>query len=209
MFDTVRNVYCVGRNYKAHAEELGNELPKEPLLFTKPTHALVPMDGRTVRLPGSQGAVHYEAELVIHIGRAYEAGLSADQLVDKMALGIDFTLRDVQSVIKDKGLPWLPAKGFLHSAPLGGWLEFPGSGGLTGRDFTLSKNGREVQRGNASRMIFDIQTIIDYCARHYGLGAGDVIFTGTPEGVGPVSTGDYFELHWGDEPAGTCVLELA
>lgn len=208
MRESIRNIYCVGRNYKAHAEELGNELPKEPMLFTKPTHALAPMDGSTVELPGSRGEVHYEAELVVHIARDYTPGARADELIDKMAFGLDLTLRDVQSVIKSKGTPWLPAKGFLQSAPLGGWIPFPGTASLAEKDFTLRKNGAEVQRGNVSRMIFDIQTVVDYCAAHYGLGAGDIIFTGTPEGVGPVRDGDRFELAWGSEPAGSCVIRL-
>lgn len=208
MRENIRNVYCVGRNYKAHAEELGNELPKEPMLFTKPTHALTAMDGGEVSVPGSRGEVHYEAELVLHIGSAYVPGKRADELVDRMAFGLDLTLRDVQSVIKSKGTPWLPAKGFLRSAPLGGWMPFPGTASLADRDFTLRKNGTEVQRGNVSRMIFDIQTIIDYCAAHYGIGPGDIIFTGTPEGVGPVKNGDRFELAWGGEAAGSCVIKL-
>lgn len=208
MFKTIRNVYCVGRNYKAHAEELGNELPKEPMLFTKPTHALTAMDGSVIEVPGNRGEVHYEAELVLHIAGDYKPGIRADELIDRMAFGIDFTLRDVQSAIKSKGLPWLPAKGFLRAAPLGGWLPFPGTAALAEKDFTLRKNGVEVQRGNVSRMIFDVQTIVDYCAAHYGLGAGDVIFTGTPEGVGPVGDGDRFELHWSGEPAGDCIIRL-
>lgn len=208
MFDSIRNVYCVGRNYKAHAEELGNDLPKEPMLFTKPTHALTAMDGHEVALPGGLGGVHYEAELVLHIGQAYKPGMQVDELVDKLAFGIDFTLRDVQSTIKAKGLPWLPAKGFLRSAPVGRWLSFPGTAALASKDFTLHKNGVEVQRGNVSRMIFDARTVIDYCARHYGLGAGDVIFTGTPEGVGPVADQDHLVLHWGSEQVGDCVIRL-
>jgi fumarylpyruvate hydrolase len=208
MFETIRNVFCVGRNYKAHAEELGNELPKEPMLFTKPTHALAAMDGSEVEIPGNRGEVHYEAELVLHIGSAYKPGMRADELIDRMAFGIDLTLRDVQSVIKSKGLPWLPAKGFLGAAPLGAWMEFPGTDALAVKDFTLMKNGHEVQRGNVSRMIFDVQTIVDYCAANYGLGAGDVIFTGTPEGVGPVGDGDLFELQWGGAPAGSCLIRL-
>ncbi|WP_438447873.1 fumarylacetoacetate hydrolase family protein [Gorillibacterium sp. sgz5001074] len=208
MWDSIRNVYCVGRNYKAHAEELGNELPKEPMLFTKPTHALTAMDGGTIPVPGNRGEVHYEAELVLHIGSAYEPGKRADLLVDRFAFGLDLTLRDVQSVIKSKGTPWLPAKGFLRSATLGEWMPFPGTAALAEKDFTLTRNGIEVQRGNVSRMIFDIQTILDFCAEHYGIGPGDVIYTGTPEGVGAVQDGDRFELAWGGEPAGSCSIKL-
>lgn len=208
MVEDIRNVYCVGRNYKAHAEELGNELPKEPLFFTKPTHSLLPMTGGEVELPGNRGSVHYEAELVIHIGRDYEPGLSPDELVDRMALGIDFTLRDVQGGLKDKGLPWLAAKGFLRSAPVGPWRPFPATDLLGRHEFILRKNGVTVQQGNISRMIFDLQTLIDYCAAHYGLGKGDVIFTGTPEGVGPVADHDRLELEWDGTPAGSCTVRL-
>lgn len=208
MNHSIRNIYCVGRNYKAHAEELGNELPKEPMIFTKPTHALSPMDGSALNLPGQLGSVHFEAELVVHIGSSYEPGKTADELVDKIAFGIDFTLRDVQSKLKEKGLPWLPAKGFLNSAALGPWLPNPGASGLLEKEFVLKRNGHEVQRGHVSRMIFNLQTVIDYIASHYGLGQGDIIYTGTPEGVGPVSDQDRFELYWGEEEAGASVISL-
>ncbi|MDF2936139.1 MAG: fumarylacetoacetate hydrolase [Paenibacillaceae bacterium] len=208
MFSSIRNVYCVGRNYKAHAEELGNELPKEPMIFMKPSHALTPADGGAIVLPGLRGELHFETELVIRIGRTYEPGLTADELIDGMAFGIDFTLRDVQSGIKAKGLPWLPAKGFLRSAPLGPWMEFPGIAQLAQQDFTLRKNGVEAQRGNVSRMIFDLQRIIDFCAAHYGLGQGDIIFTGTPEGVAPVKDNDRMELFWGEAAAGAFTVSL-
>lgn len=103
MYESIRNIYCVGRNYGLHAAELGNDIPEEPMIFTKPTHALTPMNGSVIELPGDRGEVHYEAELVPHIGRKYEQGLTVDQLVDRMALGIDFTLRDVQTIIKKRG----------------------------------------------------------------------------------------------------------
>jgi fumarylpyruvate hydrolase len=106
MINSIRNVYCVGRNYKAHAAELGNDVPDQPMIFIKPTHALIAMDDRTVLIPGDQGAVHYEAELVIHIGKPYRTGIAIDELVDQFTLGIDLTLRDVQSEIKKKGHPW-------------------------------------------------------------------------------------------------------
>lgn len=208
MYSSIRNVYCVGRNYKAHAEELGNDVPKEPMIFMKPSHALTAANGGALELPGLRGELHFETELVIRIGRPYEPGLTVDELVDGMAFGIDFTLRDVQSAIKAKGLPWLPAKGFLRSAPLGPWFAFPGMANLAERDFTLLKNGVEVQRGNVSRMIFNLQRIIDYCAAHYGLGQGDLIFTGTPEGVGPVADNDRMELFWGEEHAGSFTVSL-
>lgn len=102
MLTNIRNVYCVGRNYKLHAEELGNAVPDEPMIFMKPSHAVVPLNGETLGLPATKGEVHYEAELVVQIGRSYEPGMAVDELVDAYAFGIDFTLRDVQTVIKKK-----------------------------------------------------------------------------------------------------------
>lgn len=206
MNSTLRNVYCVGRNYRLHATELGNDVPKEPMIFMKPSHAVIPLDQSVITLPKDQGEVHYEGELVIHIERDYEQGVSVNDLVDVMALGIDFTLRDVQQVIKEKGHPWTAAKGFKSSAPLTSFVPFPGTDELTSQDFTVVKNKVEVQRGNASDMIFSLQNIVDFIGLHYGLGKGDIIFTGTPAGVGPVSSGDQFELWWGDQQLGSCVI---
>ncbi|GIP33839.1 fumarylacetoacetate hydrolase family protein [Paenibacillus sp. J2TS4] len=208
MFQSIKNVYCVGRNYRQHAAELGNAVPDKPMLFMKPTHSLVAMDGRTIVLPGGRGEIHYEAELVIHIGRQYEPGIHADDLIDRMALGIDFTLRDVQSVIKQKGQPWLPAKGFLQSAPLGPFRPFAGAGQIAQETFRLLKNGETVQVGQPGDMIFDLQSIIDFCAAHYGIGPGDLIFTGTPAGVGAVADGDRLQLLWGEEPAGDIRISI-
>lgn len=204
----IRNVYCVGRNYGLHAAELGNAVPEQPMLFSKPTHALIPLDGGDILLPGSRGEVHYEMEIVIRIGRPYERGIRADELVDGVALGIDFTLRDVQSELKKKGYPWLAAKGFRHSAPITEFRPFAGIEALGLKEFVLLKNGAEAQRGNANDMIFKLQTIIDFCAEHFGLGQGDAIFTGTPAGVGPVADGDRFALQFGSETWGEGVVRL-
>lgn len=208
-FNNIRNVYCIGRNYGLHAAELGNAVPERPMLFSKPTHALIALDGGEIELPGSRGEVHYETEIVIRIGRAYEPGIRVDDLVDGIALGIDFTLRDVQSELKKKGYPWLAAKGFRNSAPITGFRSFPGVEALGSTDFALLKNGAEAQRGNARDMIFDLQTIVDFCAEHFGIGQGDVIFTGTPAGVGPVADGDKFELLFGEETWGKGTIRLS
>lgn len=202
----VNNVYCVGRNYQLHAAELGNAVPEEPMIFLKPSHAVVPLDGSVLQLPLDRGSLHFEGELVIQAARDYEPGMSVDELVDTMALGIDFTLRDVQSVIKEKGHPWTAAKAFKSSAPLTASVAFPGMESLSDTDFTVIKNGEEVQRGNVKDMIFSLQTIIDYIGKHYGLGKGDLIFTGTPAGVGPTVSGDVFELYWGDVRLGRCEI---
>jgi fumarylpyruvate hydrolase len=206
-FNTIRNIYCVGRNYRAHAAELGNDVPEQPMIFTKPTHALISMDTESVRLPGDQGGIHYEGELVLHVGKPYMPGISVDEIIDQFALGIDFTLRDVQSEIKKKGQPWLPAKGFLGSAPITGFVPFPGATAMEQTDFQLLKNGESVQKGNIQNLIFNLQTIVDFIAVNYGLGVGDIIYTGTPEGVGPVQQGDRLELLWGDQSLGAITIK--
>lgn len=203
----VANVYCVGRNYRQHAKELGNDVPTEPMVFLKPSHAVLVMDGKGIKLPEWQGEVHYETELVLRIARSYQPGMTVDELVDVMAFGIDFTLRDVQSELKKKGHPWTAAKGFLGSAPMTPYIAFPGEAEVAREDFLLRKNGEMVQRGNVSNMIFSLKTIIDYIAEHYGLGEGDLIFTGTPEGVGPAYVGDKLELIYGSQVLGSCIIE--
>ncbi|MCQ4086986.1 fumarylacetoacetate hydrolase family protein [Saccharibacillus sp. JS10] len=204
----VNNVYCVGRNYKKHAEELGNDVPTEPMIFLKPSHAICALDSNnpTIEMPKEVGEVHYETELVLRIGRAYEPGITVEKLVSSVALGIDFTLRDVQSKIKAKGHPWTAAKGFRNSAPLTSEIAFPGIEALNEATFSMRKNGEVVQSGNITNMIFDLQTLIDYIGEHYGLGEGDVIYTGTPEGVGPTVAGDVLELYWNEEKWGGCTV---
>lgn len=206
MCAAVNNLYCVGRNYKLHAEELGNKVPTEPLIFMKPSHAAVPLDKEIIQLPKTSGQVHYEGELVIRIARDYKPGITVAELVDAMALGLDFTLRDIHNDLQKKGLPWTPAKGFRNAAPLTPFIDFPSLDDLEATDFTVIKNGEEVQRGNVKNMIFSLQTIVDFVGTRYGLGKGDVIFTGTPAGVGPTVAGDSFELYWGDRLMGTCLI---
>jgi fumarylpyruvate hydrolase len=204
----VNNIYCVGRNYAAHAKELNNEVPASPMLFSKPTHALVAAAGQEVILPSNRGSIHFETELVIRIGKAYEKGMTVDELVERMAIGIDFTLRDVQSELKKKGHPWLLAKGFPNSALLSQFIPFPGTEELSKHDFSLLKNGEKVQQGNIRNMIFDLQTIIEFTGENFGLGEGDLIYTGTPEGVGPISDNDHLSLLWGNTVLGECLIKL-
>lgn len=206
MNSQIRNVYCVGRNYRLHAEELGNAVPDEPMIFMKPSHAVVLMEDQELTLPGGRGEIHYEAELVVRIGADHTPGINVDEVIDAYAFGIDFTLRDVQSVIKQKGHPWTAAKGFKNSAPISKFEPVQSIQSLTDFEFTLNKNGEEVQRGNIRDMIFTIQNIADYLSEHYGLGPGDIIFTGTPAGVGPVEPGDRLELTWADEAKGSVIV---
>jgi fumarylpyruvate hydrolase len=204
----IRNVYCIGRNYRLHALELGNEIPDEPLVFTKPSHAVVPMNGNAVELPGDAGEVHFELEIVLRIGKSYEPGIDAEQLIDAIALGLDLTLRDVQSKLKAKGQPWLAAKGFKSSAPLGEWLAYPGAAALAETEFVLLRNGETAQRGQASDMLFSVSELIDYVGEHYGLSAGDVIYTGTPAGVAALQDGDQLQALWAGKPVGNCSIKL-
>lgn len=204
----LRNIYCVGRNYRLHAAELGNEVPTSPMIFTKPTHAVVEMNGDALVLTGSQGLVHYEAELVFAVGCDYESGMSCDNLITSFTVGLDLTLRDIQDVIKAKGQPWLPAKGFRGSATVGEWQRYPGAEAMMDHDFGLRLNGTEVQRGNVRDMVFSPQQIVDFIGKNYGLGAGDLIYTGTPAGVGSLSEGDKLEVWWNDRSLGNATVKL-
>ncbi|MBD2871290.1 fumarylacetoacetate hydrolase family protein [Paenibacillus arenilitoris] len=204
----IRNIYCIGRNYRLHALELGNEVPDEPLVFTKPTHAIAPMNGNVIELPGDVGEVHFELEIVLRIGRAYEPGMDADLCVDGMTLGLDLTLRDVQSKLKAKGQPWLAAKGFKGSAPLGNWLPYPGAAALAEKEFVLVRSGSEAQRGNARDMLFGVSELIRYVGERYGLGAGDILYTGTPAGVAALKDEDRLLAIWGDDVVGSCSVKL-
>lgn len=205
---SIQNIYCVGRNYALHAKELNNEVPKEPFLFSKPTHAAVKADGSVIQLPDGRGAVHYETELVVRIGKTYEKGMQADEMIQDMTVGLDLTLRDVQTELKNKQHPWLLAKGFPQSAVLGEWLPFPGVEACKEGFFSLVKNGAVVQKGSIRDLLFDLQTVIDFAGEHLGLGEGDLLFTGTPEGVGPLSDGDQLQLLWNDTVLGKCAVRL-
>ncbi len=204
----IRNIFCVGRNYATHAKELGNAIPTSPFFFMKPTNAVVFTNGQPIAFPADQGSVHYEVEIVIRMSKKYEPGMKLDEVIDQMALGVDFTLRDVQDGLKQKQLPWLLAKGFPNSALLTPFHPFPGEAALRETNFSLQKNGEVVQNGNVSQMLFDLQALIDFATKHLGLDAGDLIYTGTPAGVGPVADGDRLSLYWGEQLWGECSIAL-
>jgi 2-keto-4-pentenoate hydratase/2-oxohepta-3-ene-1,7-dioic acid hydratase in catechol pathway len=192
-FEHIRNIYCVGRNYALHAKELGNEIPDEPMIFSKPTHSLHPADGK-LQLPGGAGEIHYEIEVVIRIASTYKQGARVEHCVDGIALGIDWTLRDLQTKLKEKRHPWLIAKGFTGSAVVTDFQPFTGIDSFERTEFSLIKNGQIVQAGSPKDMIFSIQQLIDFIGPRLGLGEGDIIFTGTPAGVGAIADGDSLEL---------------
>ncbi|MEI3605135.1 fumarylacetoacetate hydrolase family protein [Pseudogracilibacillus sp. SE30717A] len=204
--DTIRNIYCVGRNYVEHVKELKNKIPDQPVIFTKPTHALVKADGATIQLPKHQGEVHYEAELVIKIAEDYTPEKTVDQLVDEMAIGLDLTLRDVQQKLKEKGYPWLLSKGFRNSAIISEFIRFPGVDQCKKQNFALLINDEVVQEENITKMIFDLETLLHFIGKKLGLGKGDIIFTGTPSGVGALKHNDQLSLKWSQQELGTCVI---
>ncbi|MCD8510887.1 MAG: fumarylacetoacetate hydrolase family protein [Bacillus sp. (in: Bacteria)] len=206
--DIIKNIFCVGRNYADHAKELGNDIPSTPLLFSKPTHSLTKADGNTVQMPGERGPVHHELEIVLFINSKIPTKFSVEEVVGKMALGIDFTLRDEQEVLKKKGHPWLKAKGFPNAAVVTDFWDYPGTEHCKTVNFSLQKNGTTVQSGNIQSMLFSFHRIIEECNYYFGLGEGDIIFTGTPEGVGPVRDGDALQLFWGKEQKGSFTVRV-
>ncbi|QHE54228.1 FAA hydrolase family protein [Pontibacillus sp. HMF3514] len=192
-YDSIRNIYCVGRNYAQHAQELGNDLPTKPMIFSKPTHALHPAEGE-LNLPSEIGQIHYEVELVVKMAEAYVPDKPLEQIVDGVALGIDLTARDVQAQLKEKGHPWIVSKGFKGSAVLTEFIPFESLEAFNKIKFSLLKNGVEVQHGLPTHMIFPLEELLSYIASNLGLGKGDIVYTGTPEGVGPLRDGDVLEM---------------
>ena len=187
-------IICVGRNYINHAKELSNPVPTEPVLFMKPSTALL-INKRPFFYPGFSKNIHHELELVIqinHNGKAIQPEF-AHKYYDKIGLGIDFTARDIQDKCKEKSLPWEIAKAFDYSAVLGDLIPISDLKNRDAIEFELKKNGERVQMGNSRDMIFNFNQIICYASQFFKLLKGDLIYTGTPAGVGPVVSGDTLE----------------
>lgn len=184
-------IFCIGRNYVEHARELGNEVPAEPVVFMKPSTALV-RSNKPVFYPDFTHDLHYEGELVLRISRNGKRIQTrfAHKYFDAVTVGFDLTARDLQSELKAKGLPWEVAKGFDQSAPVGRFL--PVEAAMTGGEFHYSVllNGNLVQQGDTSLMIYRIERLISHISTFFTLQKGDLIFTGTPSGVGPLKPGD-------------------
>ena len=183
---------CVGRNYAEHAKELNNAVPTEPLLFIKPGSAVVALEGGFT-IPADRGAVHYEAEIVVLIGKPLSKSPSREEVLDAIsgfAPGLDLTLRDVQTKLRDKGYPWEEAKSFDGAAVLAPFVSAGTFADLTDIGIRLTINGEVRQDGNSRDMINPIVPVIQHMAACFSLQAGDVIMTGTPAGVGPLQAGD-------------------
>ncbi len=189
-------IICIGRNYADHAKEMKSEIPSEPVFFMKPDTAL--LKERDFYLPDFSSDIHHEIELVVKISKAgkYIEEQFAHKYYDEIGLGIDFTARDIQAQCKAKGLPWEKAKAFDHSAPLGLFVKKE-TLDIKNIPFELRINGESRQTGNSKNMLFDFDKIISYVSRFVSLRVGDLIYTGTPEGVGPVKIGDKMEGYLG------------
>jgi acylpyruvate hydrolase len=184
-------ILAIGRNYAAHIAELNNEIPTDPVIFTKPDTAIL-KNNEPFYYPDFSKDIHHEVELVLRVCKEgkYIDEAFALHYVDQIGLGIDFTARDLQAKAKEKGLPWDIAKGFNGSAPVSAFFPIKDYTDLNAVNFRLEVNGELKQQGNSGMMIYKIPFIISYISRFFTLKTGDLIFTGTPEGVGPVQIGD-------------------
>lgn len=188
------SIYCIGRNYVAHAKELGNEVPTSPVIFMKPSTALL-NKGEHLTIPSFTKDLHYEAELVLRVNKVAKKVKNANVMdyCDAISVGIDFTARDVQNDLKAKGLPWEKAKAFDDSAIIGEWIPLTEDMFENPFHYSMTQNGNTVQEGDSSLMIYGLPQIIESITEFFTLYPDDLIYTGTPAGVGPTHPGDVFE----------------
>jgi 2-keto-4-pentenoate hydratase/2-oxohepta-3-ene-1,7-dioic acid hydratase in catechol pathway len=188
------SIYCIGRNYVAHAKELGNEVPTSPVIFMKPSTALL-NKGEQLTIPSFTKDLHYEAELVLRVNKVAKKVKNAHVMdyCDAISVGIDFTARDVQNDLKAKGLPWEKAKAFDDSAVIGEWIPLTEDMFENPFHYSMTQNGNTVQEGESSLMIYGLSQIIESITEYFTLYPDDLIYTGTPAGVGPTHQGDVFE----------------
>ena len=194
-------IIAVGRNYAEHIKELNNEQPDDPVIFMKPETA-IPLKNEPFFYPDFSTDVHHEVELLVKINRVGKniEERFAHKYYDEIGIGIDFTARDLQSKLKAKGLPWELAKGFNGSAPISGFVPKTDFADLQNINFRLDVNGETRQQGNTSLMLFKIDYLISFVSRYFLLQQGDILFTGTPKGVGPVQIGDRLTAYIEDKP---------
>jgi 2-keto-4-pentenoate hydratase/2-oxohepta-3-ene-1,7-dioic acid hydratase in catechol pathway len=182
---------CIGRNYTEHIKELENEKPEHPVVFLKPDTAIL-LKKQPFFLPDFSNDVHHEVEILVKIKKVgkHIQKKFANKYYDEIGLGIDFTARDIQKQLKEKGLPWEKAKSFDGSAVIGDWINTSHFENVDAISFSLQKNDDLVQQGNTSHMLWKIDEIIEYVSKYFTLKIGDIIFTGTPAGVGKVVAND-------------------
>jgi 2-keto-4-pentenoate hydratase/2-oxohepta-3-ene-1,7-dioic acid hydratase in catechol pathway len=194
-------IFCIGRNYADHAKEMGNAVPDEPIIFMKPKSALI--QGHTpFYYPEFTNDLNYEAELVVRISKngKYIQEKHASNYYNAISVGIDFTARDIQQQLKEKGLPWEKAKAFDNSAAVGKFIDLTPALDKKNINFSLLKNKEVVQKGNSGSMIFSIDKIVSNISNYFSINIGDLIFTGTPPGVGECLVGDLLEAYFEKEP---------
>ncbi len=193
-------IICIGRNYVEHAKELGNEVPDEPVIFMKPKSALL-QSHAPFYYPEFSNELHYECELVLRISKngKYIQERHASNYYNGITVGIDFTARDIQDELKKKGLPWEKAKAFDNSAAVGKFIDVTPALDTKNINFSLFNNKEMVQKGNSKQMIFSIDSIISHISNYFSLNIGDLIFTGTPAGVGECVVGDQLEAFLEDQ----------
>ncbi len=198
-------IICIGRNYADHAKELGNEIPDEPVIFMKPKSALL-QPHTPFYYPEFTNELHYECELVLRISKngKYIQDRHASNYYNGITVGIDFTARDIQDECKKKGLPWEKAKAFDNSAAIGKFIDITLDINKKNINFSFSKNGEIVQTGNSGQMIFSFDKLIANISNYFSLNIGDLIFTGTPAGVGECVVGDELEAFY----EGTSMLKV-
>ena len=201
-------IFCIGRNYAAHAAELQNEIPSEPVVFMKPISALL-KGNQPLYYPSFTQNLHYEGEVVLRIGKNGKKIQEkfATGYIDAITLGFDFTARDIQDKLKAKGLPWEIAKGFDGSAAIGNFIPISDIVNFPNIAFTVLKNGEIVQNGDTRLLLFSFAKIISYISQYFTLHTGDLIFTGTPEGVGPVQIGDILTARIGENQLISCAIK--
>tara|TARA_R110002050_G_scaffold11921_19_gene39677 strand:- start:1608 stop:2249 length:642 start_codon:yes stop_codon:yes gene_type:complete len=189
--DKHMKLICIGRNYTEHIKELENEKPTDPVVFLKPDTAIL-LKKQPFFIPDFSDDVHHEVEILIKINKVgkYIDRKFAHKYYDGIGLGIDFTARDLQSKLKEKGLPWEKAKAFDGAAVIGNWLPLNKIDDVNNINFSLIKNDQVVQQGNTSHMLWKIDELIEYVSKYFTLKIGDIIFTGTPAGVGKVNAND-------------------
>ncbi|HEU5051641.1 MAG TPA: fumarylacetoacetate hydrolase family protein [Hanamia sp.] len=187
-------IFCIGRNYAQHAKEMGSEVPEEPIIFMKPKSALV--QGHTpFYYPEFTNELHYEAELVVRISKngKYIQEKHASNYYNAISVGIDFTARDIQQHLKQNGLPWEKSKAFDNSAAVGKFVDLTPAINKKNINFSLVKNKEVVQKANTAEMLFNIDQIVAHISNYFSINIGDLIYTGTPSGVGECIVGDVLE----------------
>ena len=194
-------IICIGLNYRKHAMELGWAIPEEPVVFLKPDSSLLKKN-KPFFLPDFSTDIHYEVEVVVKISRLGKGILAkyASRYYDELTLGIDITARDIQGRLAKSGLPWELSKCFDGAAPIGTFVPVSSVNDVDNIDFRLEINNNIVQQGNTSDMIFRINELVEYVSRFFTLKTGDLIFTGTPPGVGPLKKNDNLVAYLGDRP---------